>query len=260
MASDSDSSGENLLSQALPVTAIPKDFDPSVPPLSAEQYLQHVVWEARQCQDVVTVELDKKKIRKQGPVIKKNVKATAPHGYAPNATTQRELLASFSELRSQIATIRSSKQIPKCPVKLPGLKNSEEWCRFCFGNSFQLALLNQANKDTPKPKLVEGHQPLLSILLNIPQKGLENLLEWHAQWLEVLGFSEAQGRWFYSILACLEKPLIPESCSQIRHIARICASIRAKLDSPDHPDLAQLNVIICIVARYFSQEDLADDW
>lgn len=51
-------------------------------------------------------------------ILQKNEKATAPHGYAPNAATQRELLASFSELRSQIANIRSSKQIPKCPVKL----------------------------------------------------------------------------------------------------------------------------------------------
>ena len=63
------------------------------------------------------------------------------------------------------------------------------------------------------------------------QRGIENLLEWHAQWLEVLGFSKPQGQWFYALLACLEKPVTPESCSQIRHIVRMCAKIRASLVS-----------------------------
>lgn len=258
MASDSDISDDALLSQALPTTRIPDNFNPSLPPTSAEEYLQHVVWEARQCKEVVTVDVDRKKLKKPGSIIKKQVKATAPYGYAPSSETQQELLAAFSKLRAQIANLRSSKQIPKSPVSLPGLKNHQEWCKLCFGNSFQLALLKKANRDTTQPPLVEGQEPLLSIVLNIQQRGLQNLLEWHAQWLEVLGFSEAQGRWFYALLACLEKPLIPESCSQIRHIARMCAQIRSSLTSPEHPFLPHLNVIICIVARYFNQEDLAD--
>ncbi|KAK7071846.1 gem (nuclear organelle) associated protein 2 [Halocaridina rubra] len=258
MDSDSDNGDECLLTQALPVSNVPKNYDPSVPPASAEEYLRHVVWEARQCKEIVTVEVDKNRIKKQGAVIKKQLKACAPTGYAPSPQTQRDLLADFSKLRSEIATLRSSNQIPKPPVSLPGSKKREEWCRFCFGNSFQLALLNKSNSSSAKPELVQGHPPLLSIVLNIKQKGIENLLEWHAQWLEVLGFSKPQGQWFYALLACLEKPLTPESCSQIRHIARMCAKIRASLDTADHPDLAQLNVIICIVARYFNQEDLAD--
>ncbi|XP_071526696.1 gem-associated protein 2 isoform X2 [Panulirus ornatus] len=207
MASDSDSSDDTLMSQALPTTKIPDNFDPSFPPASAEEYLQHVVWEARNCQEVVTVNVDRQKLKKPGNIIKKLVKATAPQGYAPSSETQQELLAAFSKLRSQITNLRTSKQIPPSPV---------------------------------------------------PLRGLQNLLEWHAQWLEVLGFSEAQGRWFYALLACLEKPLTPESCSQIRDIASMCVQIRSSLTSSDHPHLPHLNVIICIVARYFNQEDLAD--
>lgn len=258
MANDNDSGDDNILFQALPVGKLPSNYDPSVPPASAEEYLQHVVWEARQCKEIVTVDVDRTKIKKQAAVVKKQVKANAPTGYTPSAQTQKELLSSFSKLRTQIATMRSSDQVPKSPVKLPGIKKREEWCKFCFGNSFQLALLNKSSSNTAKPELVEGQQPLLSIVLNIKQRGIENLLEWHAQWLEVLGFSKPQGQWFYALLACLEKPLTPESCSQIRHIARMCAKIRASLDSADHPDLPQLNVIICIVAKYFNQEDLAD--
>ena len=40
--SDSDS-GENLLFPALPVKDVPDNFDPSVPPASAEEYLQRVM-------------------------------------------------------------------------------------------------------------------------------------------------------------------------------------------------------------------------
>ncbi|XP_064106541.1 gem-associated protein 2-like [Macrobrachium nipponense] len=255
---DNDGGDDNLLSQAFAVSKVPDNYDPSVPPASAEEYLQHVVWEARQCKEVVTVDVDRKKLKKLGAVVKKPVKENAPVGYAPSAQTQKDLLSAFSKLRTQIATMRASEEVPNAPVPLPGIKKREEWCKFCFGNSFQLALLNKAGSTTPKPELIEGHQPLLSIVLNIKQRGIENLLEWHAQWLEVLGFSKPQGQWFYALLACLEKPVTPESCSQIRHIARMCAKIRASLDSADHPDLPQLNVIICIVARYFSQEDLAD--
>ncbi|XP_071526695.1 gem-associated protein 2 isoform X1 [Panulirus ornatus] len=258
MASDSDSSDDTLMSQALPTTKIPDNFDPSFPPASAEEYLQHVVWEARNCQEVVTVNVDRQKLKKPGNIIKKLVKATAPQGYAPSSETQQELLAAFSKLRSQITNLRTSKQIPPSPVPLPRIKDREEWCKLCFGNSFQLALLKHSSNDAAKPPLVEGQQPLLSIVLNIKQRGLQNLLEWHAQWLEVLGFSEAQGRWFYALLACLEKPLTPESCSQIRDIASMCVQIRSSLTSSDHPHLPHLNVIICIVARYFNQEDLAD--
>lgn len=60
---------------------------------------------------------------------------------------------------------------------------------------------------------------------------LENLIEWHANWLEVAGFSELQGRWMFSLLACLEKPLTPEMCSVLRNVVQNCALIRASLVS-----------------------------
>ena len=40
-----------------------------------------------------------------------------------------------------------------------------------------------------------------------------------------------QGQWFYSLLAALEKPLLPESCSLIRSLARVCSNLRASLVS-----------------------------
>lgn len=39
----------------------------------------------------------------------------------------------------------------------------------------------------------------------------------------------SQGRWLYALLACLEKPLIPEAHSLIRQLARRCSAVRANL-------------------------------
>lgn len=38
-----------------------------------------------------------------------------------------------------------------------------------------------------------------------------------------------QGRWLYALLACLEKPLLPEAHSSIRQLARRCAQLRSTL-------------------------------
>ena len=40
-----------------------------------------------------------------------------------------------------------------------------------------------------------------------------------------------QGYWFYALLLCLEKPLLPDACSLIRGLARSCANLRASLVS-----------------------------
>lgn len=40
---ESESSDENLKYRALPVAELPKDFDPTKPPTSAEEYLHHVM-------------------------------------------------------------------------------------------------------------------------------------------------------------------------------------------------------------------------
>lgn len=56
----------------------------------------------------------------------------------------------------------------------------------------------------------------------------------------------------------LEKPLKPEMCSLIRSLARLCATLRSRLPSAQDPLLAQLNLFICLVGRYFDQTDLAD--
>ena len=42
-------------------------------------------------------------------------------------------------------------------------------------------------------------------------------------------FHFLQGRWFYALLVCLEKPLLPETTSLLRTLARLSATLRASL-------------------------------
>lgn len=87
---------------------------------------------------------------------------------------------------------------------------------------------------------------------------VETLLEYNVQWLEETNFTQQRGQWLYALLAKLEKPLKPEMCSLIRTLARLCSTFRVQLASVDDPLLAQLNLFICLVGRYFDQSDLAD--
>ena len=65
-------------------------------------------------------------------------------------------------------------------------------------------------------------------------------------WLRTLCLSVVvvlQGRWFYALLVCLEKPLLPETTSLLRTLARLCATLRASLVSLC---LLILLVILCV--------------
>ncbi|XP_074221702.1 gem-associated protein 2 isoform X5 [Camelus bactrianus] len=57
------------------------------------------------------------------------------------------------------------------------------------------------------------------------------------------------GRWLYALLACLEKPLLPEAHSLIRQLARRCSEVRLLVDSKDDERVPALNLLICLVSR-----------
>ncbi|KAK1139728.1 gem-associated protein 2 [Acipenser oxyrinchus oxyrinchus] len=84
------------------------------------------------------------------------------------------------------------------------------------------------------------------------------VLEYLMNWLGEKAFTSELGRWLYALLACLEKPLLPEAHSLIRQLARRCSEVRASLESKEDKRLSALNLLICLVARYFEQNDLAD--
>lgn len=67
------------------------------------------------------------------------------------------------------------------------------------------------------------------------------------------------GIWIYAVLATLDYPLSPHICHCLRDLARLCAKVRSKITRVNDTSLfVHLNLIICIIGKYFKQFDLAD--
>ncbi len=107
-----------------------------------------------------------------------------------------------------------------------------------------------------------GQPPLISVVLHLRQVNVVRLLEVHAEWAEhVGGVTPAMGTWIYALLSRAEKPLHPDVASAMRTLALICSRQRASVVNAEPADLTvlpMLSLLICIVARYFGQEDLSD--
>jgi len=109
-----------------------------------------------------------------------------------------------------------------------------------------------------KLELREGILPLMSVVMYLTQPMVEKVLLHHLNFINARGYHVQQGPWIYALLALLQKPLTPDTCSTLRDLARLCAQLRSQLDSATHPHLTPLNLFISLIARYFDQKDMAD--
>jgi survival of motor neuron protein-interacting protein 1 len=232
---------------AFVVGELSEDFDPMIPPATGEEYIQRVVLEASKCENVLVASVDESRLREQ--TVNIDVSTKVPPLVTPSIEWQQCQVADFSSVRQNLARCRSS-SIFKPSRSLPGRRDEAGWYFLCFGND---------NEPVERGASSGGVLPLLSILLSMNQPLIHQVLEYHVEWLETKSdLSMQQGRWLYSLLACLELPLLPETCSLLRTLARECSRLRALLTSIDHPSMAPLTLIICLVANYFRQMDLAD--
>lgn len=228
-----------------PVEDTGEEYDFDLPPTTANEYLRRVQMEADSCPDVVVADVDTSRFQGKQTVAftDSNGCPPPPEGFAPTREWQRVQVYNFHAVRQKVARRKAvlKKNKERCPVRLPRLGDREQWKAICCGSA------------TPSV------QPLVSIVTTIPQRMIELVIGYSTQWIEEEGFSTHLGKWLYALLVCVEKPLHPEVCSGIRALARACASARRKLASKDDPHLVPLNLIICLIASYFNQADLADN-
>jgi len=159
----------------------------------------------------------------------------------------KKQVSNFSRLRQKVVRRKTSCH-PGPQISLPSIEDKKGWQQLCFGPLCD----GGCGSDS-------GNPPLLSILVNIGQPMVDILLNWHSQWLEECNhITHLHGQWIFALLSCLELPLHPDTCSTIRFIARVCQRIRNSMVDPEASELAAVNLIICLVGRYFSQTDLAD--
>lgn len=240
-------------------------------PATAEEYLQRVRSEARNTPDVVVAHFDRETFKRKQTVVVSNSTgfSPAPRGFAPSMLWQGQQAAAFSEIRQRLATTTArivGERTEK--MELPRYKDEESWCQFCFGRAFLDRLRARQGRppvDDEEEEICEGLTittpvpPLISMISSLDQAMVQKLLEYQIEWLETLGFSVAQGCWIFALLAYIEKPLLADSTATIRTLSRHCATLRAAMDSNTEEDLAPLNLLISIIARYFDQTDLADN-
>lgn len=265
LGSDEDDNG--LMEPALAVHDDCTDsaFDLDIPPTTGNEYLRRVREEAKKCPQIVVSDLDTSQYRqKQTVKVQPKAMMPAPRGFGPSASWVKMQLEDFVSLRQKILKFKSlvaKKEVSMATMTLPQPADMESWCRLCFGQ-LQLKTRTVNSGGTTDMGTVHnngnGTPPWLSIVSQMDQPTVTKVLEYHVNWLEATGFTHRQGQWFYSLLAVLQKPLIPESCSCLRELARICSIIRATLSSPEDSTLHEVNLLICLVAHYFDQGDLAD--
>lgn len=261
---------EELMPRLLPVefgvSNVPEAVDLNGPPRNPQEYLRQVQLEASLCPEVVVAQIDPRKLKR-----KQTVNASvagchaAPMGFSPSLSWQQQQVSSFSYVRQSIAKNRNhwSCQTLDKNVLMPKLTDEEGWKRFCLGEKVYLGTSScDAGADAePEPALdysKVGFPPFLSIVSRLNQSTVLMVLETLISWFEEREFVTQMGRWLYALLACLEKPLLPEAHSSIRQLARRCAQLRSTLETQDDEKLPALNLLICLVARYFEQSDLAD--
>ncbi|KAM9354227.1 gem-associated protein 2 [Pholidichthys leucotaenia] len=256
---------EELMPRLLPFdcgAAGDQDLDLTGPPRNPQEYLRQVQLEASLCPDVVVAQIDPKKLKKNQTV---NVSVAACHaapvGFSPSLRWQQQQVGTFSEVRQIIMRNRThwSSQTLDDNVVMPKPTDEEGWKRFCLGENVSVgALPDQTDAEPALDYSKVGFPPFLSIVSRLNQSTVLMVLDVLISWFEEREFVPRLGRWLYALLACLEKPLLPEAHSSIRQLARRCSQLRSTLDSQEDEDLPALNLLICLVARYFEQNDLAD--
>ncbi|KAJ3613376.1 hypothetical protein NHX12_019626 [Muraenolepis orangiensis] len=253
---------EDLMPRLLPVNTDRRTASSSEPngaPRNPQEYLRQVQLEASLCPEVLVAHIDPKKLRRKQTV---NASVSgcqaAPEGFSPSLGWQQQQVANFSEVRQSIARHRRhwSTQTLDDNVLMPKLTDEEGWKTFCLGGP----AASETDPDTSGALDYNkmGFPPFLSIVSRLNQTTVLAVLEILVGWFEESELVPQLGRWLYALLACLEKPLIPEAHSLLRQLARRSSQLRTTLQSQEDPRLPALNLLICLVARYFEQNDLAD--
>lgn len=240
-----DTDNDFLPSKAFDIFEDIGSYDPKESPSNGYEYLYQVIYESSKAPQTLVASIDTEKYKKnQTFYIQENKTETIDKGFLPTDEWQVKQLQHFKVVRNLIVDMRQNWK----KRKLSGndtsvnsvpedLGKEDEWLKFCSET-----------------------QPLLSILFSINQTGLDQLLNYFSMWLQenLMEFSHKTSMWLFSILACLEEPLPPNICANIRSIIRYAKQRRNSLKSTSDEVLVPLNVIICIAVKYFRQTDLGD--
>ncbi|CAH0405266.1 unnamed protein product [Chilo suppressalis] len=214
-------------------------------PTTGEEYLLKVMKERQNYSTITKCNKDYSKyLKNQSCFVVELPHAKAPERLIPTIEWQNIQVADFSDVRMYISRLLANKSL--WPNNIEKVKIEENTVR-----GWKTFFLQR--------------EPTLTCVLGLPHilldRGLEVLTEILAQVSHGDSIDHRTGQWIYAFLACTRQPLLSDTISILRNLARKCAEIRSHI-KPDGENAtflaAPLNIFICIIARYFRQYDLAD--
>ncbi|EAL39819.3 AGAP005413-PB [Anopheles gambiae str. PEST] len=160
---------DTIQKPALAVEPPDANFDPNLTPETGEQYLQKVMYERGKCPVVVVAEKpqprrQQKALSGLAAVPTDDVKNVAHRALIPTREWETMQNQKFSELRDTITAYRSSAQYEE------NLQRTHVYLNFDDRKHLHEYCANNL--------------PYVSILLSIPQRNLEILLEYLHEWLQ----------------------------------------------------------------------------
>ncbi|KAI5644924.1 survival motor neuron (SMN) interacting protein 1 (SIP1) domain-containing protein [Phthorimaea operculella] len=221
-------------------------IDPSVElkevPETGEEYLLKVINERKKYKEITECDLDVSKFAKyQNCFVEEDPVIPVDEKLKPTIEWQNMQIADFSEMRMRISCIKQKKL-----KKIKNIKNvptcAREWKLF-----------------------FKGVEPTLTTVLGLQSASVDEGLETVTDILKKVPPGESidhrTGQWTYSLLTCVQYPLLTETRVILRALAKKCREVRSHIN-PDAENaielVAPLNIFICLLSRYFENEDLAD--
>jgi len=241
------------------------------PPVSGDDYLRRVRWEARRCPQVVVSKIDPRQYDNKQTQFA-NIPPPcppAPPGMTPLPSWEDAFLSIFSELRQKLNYL-STQSKPKLSITLPRLTDAKGWTHLCFGYPSPSDSPSSSTKEPPSPPISTGQTvpssnqksnskyplpPLLSIILQLDHVSISSLLQYHIEWLETKILTRERALWIFALLTRLDKPLDADMAASLRKLLRRASVLRSQLKDAGGETLPSLNIIIVIVAKYFGQQE-----
>lgn len=237
------SSEEEILKPCLPVEDIEMEENDENPYASTSGgYLKFVQEERKKCPKIVVAKRRKENNAKQTVFYTSSEDdglMPAPDGLGSPVEWQDYVLKHFDIIREHLLKRRQQRK----PSKSANL-SEKDCCQFCLGT-------DSPEEENP----TAAKQPTFNLLLTLNAAKINYFLEIFANWLDDYELTSLKSKWLYAILVGIETPLVPHVCHDLRRIARGCARHRSTC-TIDSEFLAQYNLFITLVTRYFGQSDL----
>eukprot|EP01063_Lacrimia_lanifica_P018918 TRINITY_DN25899_c0_g1_i1.p1 TRINITY_DN25899_c0_g1~~TRINITY_DN25899_c0_g1_i1.p1 ORF type:complete len:321 (+),score=68.15 TRINITY_DN25899_c0_g1_i1:37-999(+) len=267
--------------------------DDSAPPVDGYEYLRRVAKQAKKCPKTVVAEKRDAwvgSVKYAPPTV--TSKPRLPEHLIPKEAWRCATLAQFKALRREYIRLRPARgePLPGVPAGVPKNRDGPFWKSYCFGNGGAAA----------------AHPPALAHLLGLEPITISWLVVCHKNWLcnspgylpsgappspeaaalpaksehnlkmcyQALCGDGSCGSlaWLYSLLVCLEEPLIPEHQTALAELLWTLCKLWMQLDTwdllkegaePGVPckglDVTKLHgalaTVVCVVHSHFKQGD-----